>query len=120
MGDNHVEGPAILVTAMAEKCRAQIQKFDQSDSTLPRALHPGHLAWMCLQIEKNAAHWPQVKLHRWLGFIQAGMLANRIVDLQAVKVMFDDLNVAFGKPSEDLVDHLDVASSFELDIGGQG
>jgi hypothetical protein len=48
------------------------------------------------------------------------MLANRIVDLSAVKVMFNDLKIAFGKPSQDLVDHLNVESSFQLELGGEG
>lgn len=115
-----MDSQAILVTAMAEQCRNRIQVGGHEATSLPKTLRPAHLSWMCRQIEKNAEHWPLTKLHRWLGFVECGMLANRIADLDEVREMFDNVKVAFGQPSEDLIDHLNVDSSFELDLGGQG
>jgi hypothetical protein len=115
-----MDNQVILVTAMAEQCRNRIKIVDLDPNNLPKALSPAHLSWMCRQIVKNAEHWPLTKLHRWIGFVESGMLANRIVDLNEFRKMFDDVKLAFGKPSEDLIDHLDVESSFELDLGGQG
>ena len=51
------------------------------------------------------------------------MLANRMLDLDELKAMFDEAKRAHGEASddlEDLFDHLDPTNSFELDIGGQG
>ena len=77
---------------------------------------------MCDRIEENARTWPDSKLHRWIGFVQCGMLANRMCDLTGVKEMFNAAKNAYGARAEDvdLVDHLDSESSFEFDIGGQG
>src|SRR5580704_1825023 len=36
---------------------------------------------MCKRIVKHAEDWPAIKLHRGLGFIQAGMIANLMLDL---------------------------------------
>jgi hypothetical protein len=62
------------------------------------------------------------KMHRWIGFVQAGMMANRMLDLDGAKAMVDKAKNAFGEIREDhdLGDHLDPQSSFEMDIGGQG
>jgi hypothetical protein len=78
---------------------------------------------MCKQIEGHAEDGPATKLHRWIGFVQAGMLANQILDLDGLKAMFDEAKLAHRQTSEDLenlTDHLDPTSSFEFDIGGQG
>jgi hypothetical protein len=51
------------------------------------------------------------------------MLANRMLDLDGLKAMFDNAKRDHGETSEDLedlTDHLDPTSSFEFDIGGQG
>ena len=44
------------------------------------------------------------------------------LDLDGAKAMFDEVKIAYGASGEDedLIDHLDSESSFELDIGGQG
>jgi hypothetical protein len=45
------------------------------------------------------------------------------LDLDGLKAMFDQAKAAHGDTSEDLenlIDHLDPTSSFEIDIGGQG
>jgi hypothetical protein len=64
---------------------------------------------MCDNIQQHAEHWPSTKLHRWIGFVQAGMMANRMLDLDGAKAMFDKAKNAFGeiKEDHDLVDHLD-------------
>ena len=113
----------LLITAMAEECKRLILESDAPDLSLPKALHPKHLLWMCDQIEKHAEGWPATKLHRWIGFVQAAMLANRMLDLDGLKAMFDQAKAAHRDTSEDLenlIDHLDPTSSFEFDIGGQG
>ena len=113
----------ILITAMAEECKRLILESDAPDLSLPKALQPKHLLWMCDQIEKHAEGGPATKLHRWIGFVQAAMLVNRMLDLDGLKAMFDQAKAAHGETSEDLedlIDHLDPTSSFEFDIGGQG
>lgn len=113
----------LLIIAMAEQCRRLIVEADAHDVGLPKPLQPKHLLWMCDQIERHAADGPPSKLHRWLGFVQGGILANRMLDLDGLKAMFDQAKVAHGatgEDSEDLTDHLDPTSSFEFDIGGQG
>jgi hypothetical protein len=75
---------------------------------------------MCDKIEEHAEDGPATKLHRWIGFVQCAMLAHRMLDLDGAKAMFDEAKVAHGETSEDLLDHLDPTSSFELDIGGEG
>lgn len=111
-----------LIVAMADRCRTMMQGSERSESDLPHALHPKHLLWMCNRIEEHAEDWPETKLHRWIGFVQCGMLANRILDFTAAKAMFDGARSAYGTSGEDqdLIDHLDPDSSFKVDIGGEG
>lgn len=109
-----------LVAAMAAKCRAMILNWRGATIDLPAPLQPRHLAWMCARIEDCAEVWPAAKSNRWIGFVQGGMMANRMLDLDTAKSMFDEAKTAHGGSSEDLLDHLDPASSFELDIGGEG
>lgn len=113
----------LLVVAMAEKCRNLILESDTPDLGLPKALLPKHLLWMCTQIEEHAEDGPATKLHRWIGFVQGAMLANRMLNLDGLKAMFDEAKraqVEAGDDLEDLTDHLDPSSSFEFDIGGEG
>ena len=117
------DGISLLVVAMAQRCKRLIQEADVVDVGLPKALQPTHLLWMCQQIEKHAEGGAVPKLHRWIGFVQAGMLANRMLDLDGLKAMFDEAKATHGDAQdafEDLTDHLDPSSSFEFDIGGQG
>jgi hypothetical protein len=116
--------PQRLVEEMARKCRRLIEEFDREarGKNLPDALHPQHLLRMCDRIERNARVWSASRLHRWIGFVQCGMMANGMVDLTAARTMFDEAKNAWGTTGEDedLTDHLDSGSSFEIDIGGQG
>ncbi len=67
----------LLVVAMAERCLKIIQ--DKSEDVrfgLPAPLRPDHLRGMCKLIVEHAEDWPATKLHRWIGFVQAGMIAN--------------------------------------------
>jgi hypothetical protein len=78
---------------------------------------------MCNKIEEHAEDSPATKLNRWIGFVQGAMLANRMLDLDGLKAMFDNAKRDHGETAEDLedlLDHLDPTSSFEFDIGGQG
>lgn len=111
---------SLLLTAMARECRELLSRSHHRDLGLPASLEPAHLEWMCDTIELRAEDWSATKLHRWIGFIQAGMIANRMLDLKEAKAMFDESKIAFGELGDDLTDHLDPASSYELDIGGEG
>ncbi len=111
---------AQLVVAMAERCRELIDESSSRGADQPESLRPSHLRWMCTQIAEHAADWPRTKVARWVGFVQAGMIANQMLSLAGAKRMFDDAKNAFGSIDQDLVDHLDASASFELDIGGQG
>ncbi len=107
-----------LIVAMATQCRRLIEQSAATAPHLRGALHPKHLLWMCDRIEDHADDWPATKLHRWIGFVQCGMIANRMLDLEGAKTMFDEAKIAYGGAGEDedLTDHLRV----EMDLGGQG
>lgn len=117
-----MENPQLLITAMAEKCRGMLQNSEAAASGLPQSVHPKHLLWMCDRIEEHAEEWPETKLHRWIGFVQCGMMANRMLDLAGAKAMFDEVKNDYGvsDADQDLIDHLDPNSSFKVDIGGEG
>ena len=117
-----MEDSRLLVAGMAAQCRAAIRRSNEQENSLPKALHPQHLLWMCDQIEKHAQDSSVSRLHRWLGFVQAGLLANRMLDLDQIKAMFDQLKKSqrIRGEDQDLIDHLDVDSSFKMDLGGQG
>jgi len=107
---------------MAAKCRDVIRASNEEERSLPKALHPQHLLWMCDQIQEHAQTSPVTKLHRWIGYVQAAILANRMLDLEQIRAMFDEVKKSHrvSGDDQDLVDHLDVDSSFKLDVGGQG
>lgn len=111
----------LLVVAMSEQCIALILKSQSSEIELPEVLQPPHLLWMCDQIANNAEDWPDPKLHRWLGFIQSGMLANQMLTFEELKVMFKEAKNSYGAKGDDqdLIDHLDPHNSFRMDIGGE-
>jgi len=112
----------LLIAAMAARCHDVIRASNEEEKNLPVALHPRHLLWMCSQIQEHAQNSSLLKLHRWIGFVQAGILANRMLDLEQTKAMFDAAKQMQRATTEeqDLVDHLNVHSSFEFDLGGQG
>ncbi len=111
---------APLIAAMAEQCRDMIVTWDKPGLDQPMPLQPKHLKWMCDRIAKHANDWPATKVHRWIGFVQGAMIANRIISLDEAKTMFDKAKNAYGDTSEDLVDHLNPDGFSGLDIGGQG
>ena len=110
----------LLISAMAEQCRDMILEWNRPSPDLPTSLRPKHLQWMCNQIVQNSRIWPDTRLHRWIGFVQGAMIANRMIDLDGAKAMFNKAKNAFGEVDEDLLDHLNPDDSFNLDLGGQG
>jgi hypothetical protein len=116
-----MEQAKLLIVAMAEKCRGMLQDAEGTQQNLPPSIRPKHLLWMCDQIEKHAEEWPGIRLHRWIGFVQSGMVANRVLDLDAAKAMFNDAKNAYGELADDpdLIDHLDPNRAYEMDIGGE-
>jgi hypothetical protein len=111
---------SMIVKLMTERCRQLIAEWDQPAAPVPPSLLPTHLTWMCDQITSNSDDWPATKLHRWIGFVQAGMIANHMLDLADAKTMFDTSAAHTDDLDQDLIDHLDPDSPFRLDIGGQG
>ncbi len=113
----------LLMVAMAERCLRIIQdKPEDVRLGLPGSLRPDHLRGMCKLIVAHADDWPAIKLHRWIGFVQAGMIANYMLDLNGAKAMFKKIKEEYGSiaQDQDLLDHLDPTTSFEMEIGGQG
>ncbi len=96
-----MENADLLIVAMAERCKSLIRKSEISESDLPQVLHPKRLMWMCGLIEKHAEDWPATKSHRWIGFIQCGMLANRMLDFDGAKAMFEEVKSTHGGSGED-------------------
>jgi hypothetical protein len=119
---DEMEQGSLLIVAMAEKCRETIRRSQAPVLALPAALRPKHLLWMCERIQEHAENWPPAKLHRWIGFLQAGIIANRMLTLDDAKALFDTAKNCFGESGDDrdLVDHLNAQSAFEFEIGGQG
>jgi len=118
-----MENTSVVILAMVEQCRRLIQEWDLPAPDLPKALQAKHLLWMCKEIEEHAVDGPTTRLHRWIGFVQGAMLANRMIDLDGLRAMFDDAKAAQEVASEDLedlTDHLDPTNSFKFDLGGQG
>ena len=111
-----------LAKAMAYECQAVLRAWHESDPALPRPLQPEHLLWMCKEICRHAKHWPLAKLHRWIGFVQAGLLANQILTLDQITRIFDESQAAHGAPTEDydLIDHLNPAEALAIELGGPG
>jgi hypothetical protein len=97
-----------------------ILKHDEPALDQPKPLRPEHLIWMCDRMINHVDQWSPVKLNRWIGFIQCALIANRVIDLEGAKEMFNQAKNAFGEPTQDLLDHLDPDNPFEFDIGGQG
>ena len=110
----------LLVVAMGEECRQIIEQWEQQETDLPESMQRPHLLRMCQRIEQRADDWPATRLHRWIGYIQCALIANGVIDLAEAKRMFDRAKIAYPESDEDLVDHLDPTSGFELDIGGLG
>src|SRR5438093_11953705 len=110
------------IVAMAEKCRDMLRDSDKDASGLPEELQPKHLLLMCRRIAEHSQDWPDTRLHRWIGFVQSGMMANHLLDLDGAKAMFNKLKNTFREVGEDqdLIDHLDVDDSFRFDLGGEG
>jgi hypothetical protein len=109
-----------MIMAMAERCSDMILQSGERGLAQPQSLQPQHLQWMCKQLVEHAGDWPAIKLHRWLGFVQGAMIANRIVDLDGARAMFDQVKNAHGEMSADLLDHLNPDSCFRLELGGEG
>ncbi len=109
-----------LMTSMIDQCLEMIGRAEEPQMDQPKALQRRHLLWMCRRMREHVGDWPAERLNRWIGFVQAGMIANRMLDLDGAKAMFDRMKIAFGPAGEDLLDHLDPDSAFEFEIGGQG
>ena len=114
-----MEASRRLLVAMAEKC-SEIIGHSEDRPELPESLRPKHLLWICRQIVEHSNAGCQTKMHRWIGFVQGGMMANRMLDLHGIKTMFDEIKSQYGDSNTDLVDHLDPDSAFQLEIGGEG
>jgi hypothetical protein len=108
-----------LIEAMAKQCRRVIQASEGRPSSLPEQLRGRHLLWMCDQIESRAHEDDLARLNRWVGFVQAGLLANDMLSLEELRELFNEANDQHSDVA-DLLDHLDPTSSFGFDIGGQG
>jgi hypothetical protein len=118
-----MEQANLLIISMAERCRNIIQdKPEDTRFALPISLRPKHLRWMCNEILEHAEEWSTNKSHRWIGFVQAGMIANYMLDLEGAKTMFNKLKEQYGAIAndQDLIDHLEPTTEFEMETGGEG
>ncbi len=110
----------VLMREMIDVCQDIIDNHADPSVELPPSVSSEHLSWMCRRLNKHIEEWSIAKMNRWIGFIQCAMIANRMIDLDGVKAMFDKAKFAFGEPSQELLDHLDPDSAFRFDLGGQG
>lgn len=96
--------------------RTQVPHPDNSG--VPKELRWDHLLWMCREIIKHADDWPATKLHRWIGFIHCGMMANGMMTLEESRAIVGKGKIAFSEGEDrDLADHHDPENPFQLDIG---
>ena len=111
----------LVIAAMANECCVLLEETTQSENTLPRTLQPDHLLWMSKQISNHADDWPATKLHRWIGYVQGGMVGNRMLDFEGAKAMFNKVRDTFKgtEIDQDLIDHLDAENPFRLETGGE-
>jgi hypothetical protein len=110
-----------LMTEMIEKCRRVILAQDEHAlEDQPSPLRRTHLIRMCDRMIDHVGDWPAVKLNRWIGFIQCALIANRSLDLEEAKRMFNRVKRTSGESAQDLLDHLDPDSPFEFELGGEG
>ena len=116
-----MEKSRLLVESMAERCTAAILKSNMCNWELPYALQLKHLLWMCDEVAHRATDWPENKLHRWIGFIQGGPLANNILNLDEVKVMFVEVKEYYAslEVDPDFGDHLDPDETSTINIGNE-
>lgn len=118
-----METASSLIASMAAQCRSAIRNSNAVEvSGLPKALRPKHLLWMCKKIEQHAQDWSATRLHRWIGFVQCGMMANGMLDIGGAKAMFEHAKQTHGlcAQDQDLIDHMDAQGSSEFEIGGEG
>ncbi|MEZ6124243.1 MAG: hypothetical protein R3C49_13865 [Planctomycetaceae bacterium] len=119
-----MDDQTLIITALAEECCVLLKARQPSNSTLPTTLQPEHLLWMSKQIISHADDWPLTKLHRWIGYVQCGMVGNRMLDFDGARAMFMKVRDAFqGVDIDpdliDHLDHLDPDNPFRLEIGGE-
>lgn len=114
-----MDNASLLTVAMAERCRHLLLDSGTGNRALPKCLQHEHLLWMCDRIERHAEDWPATKLHRWVGFIQGAMVAHRMLDLDRAKAMFNKAKIAHAAQDDEMSDHLDIASEYLIDIGGE-
>ncbi len=116
-----MDNVSLIVAAMAEECCGLLNAVDPVNAALPRTLQPKHLLWMARQISVQVDQWPATKLHRWIGYVQCGMVANHILDFEGALAMFKRIRQAHneGEADQDLIDHLNPDHVFRLEIGGE-
>ena len=110
----------ILAVIMAEKCQGILRGRASALVDPPACLQPEHLTWMCAEIIRHADDWPATRSHRWLGFVQAAMIAGGMLRYSEAKAMFDLAQGPEATVDQDLLDHLDPSNSFRFELGGQG
>jgi hypothetical protein len=113
------EDPRRFAVAMAKECRHLLASANVKNLELPDPLKPRQLLWMCDRVEEHADDWPERKHHRWIGFIQAAIMANQLVDRPGMKQLFCNTGIAHDESfgDDDMLDHLDPAQSLQLDVG---
>jgi hypothetical protein len=123
---NHVN---ILAQSVAEECRNAIRRaLVEQEGTVPdpkqqldNPTGPAHLLWMCDKIQAKVDDWPATRLHRWIGFIQCGMISMGLTDLDGARRIISEAKTIFAEDEDqDLKDHQDPTNPFFLDIGGEG
>ena len=64
-------------------------------NSLQEALRPSYLMWMCETVIAKKDEWVATRLHRWIGYIQAGLLLSGITGLEHEKDRVRDLKKEF-------------------------
>ena len=121
-----MENPTLLAIQIAEELEQQILEWQTAfdiELDVNEDTHPDHLLRMLEKLVHKANHdeWSDTKLHRWLGWVMGCMACHNIAGLDRLKEIVSHAKLHFGEIEDDELDeHNNPDSSFNLDIGGEG
>lgn len=103
-----------VVVAMARQYKRIISTAHFSRVEIPKALRVRHLSWMVDRVIEHSEDWPETRLHRWIGFIQSGMMANATLGLDVARDIFTTASNTVETCNDNLIDHLDFENTYSF------
>lgn len=114
-----MEQSRILAIEVAEAWRETLEELAQEQDGQDEAVRCA--LSLCCNLERRAETWPESRLHRALGFVQGVLVARGVTSYADQLALINGLKVAYPEDTdEELQEHLDPKSPFQLDLGGPG